>query len=293
MRLRPFCQSDTPELVGLLNSLDRQTYEFIPWTEEDLVAELGQASSITLAVDKHDRIVGLAYLRQRWWSEVIGLYLLPAPEQELTGNALLDTVEPGTKTGQLTILIDPLHQGLLALFETRAYTTESISYHMIADLSQPPPAPSVPEGYRIRSLRADEEEPLISLANNAYNLDRLQPGILAGWSAEDPIFSVDCVKVAEYGGSLVSVVVGRSDLEYNKHYRAHRGYLGPAATLPYHRARGLSKALTAEAMELLRELGMKTACLHTWQLNRPALEVTRELGFRVGHEWRVLRKTIC
>lgn len=292
MRLRPFCRSDSSELVGLLNDLDRETYEFIPWTQEHLLEELGQAKSAVLAVDKQDRIAGLAYLRQEWWSETIGLYLQPGPEQEGTGHALLAAIEPGTKTGRLTILIDPREQGLLALFAARGYAIESTSYHMIADRDHPQPTPCVAEGYRIRSIRADEEEQLIDLTRDAYNLERLEPGVLARWRAEDPVFDMNCVQVAEHEGSLVAVVVGCSDLEYNRHYHARRAYLGPAATLPHHRGKGLGKALTAQVMKILHGLGMDTACLYTWETNRPALATIRDLGFRVGHEWKVLRRSL-
>ncbi|MBE0431086.1 MAG: GNAT family N-acetyltransferase [Dehalococcoidia bacterium] len=98
--------------------------------------------------------------------------------------------------------------------------------------------------------------------------------------------------MAESGDTLIAAVVGRSDLEYNRHYHAHRGYLGPAATLPAHRGKGLAEALTAQAMNVLFERGIHTVCLHTWETNKPALGAIRDLGFRAGHEWKVLRKTI-
>jgi len=292
MKLRPYFESDIPGLVSLLNEVDVGTYEFIPWTEQDLQAELEGAGSIMLAVDGQDRIAGLAYLREEWWSETVALRAQPGREQENTWELLLTVIERGTQTGRLTILIDTLDQGLLSFLGARGYATDSTSYHMITTLNEPHPLPPVPEGYLIRSLRPDEEEQLIRLANDAYHLERLRPGILARWTAEDSVFSMHCVKVAEYEGELVAAVVARSDREYNKHYHANRGYLGPAATLPSHRGKGLSKALTARAMNVLHELGMQTVCLHTWQTNRPALEVTGDLGFRPEHEWKVLRKTL-
>ena len=292
VRLRPYCGDDKPELVALLNQIDRDTYEFIPWIEETVQQELEGASSIGLAVDERDRIVGLAYLRQEWWSELIEVWAQPGPKHELISNLLLDAIEGHTQTGRLTILIDPSERRLLALFAARGYTTESTSCHMIADLDRPRPVPPVAEGYLVRSLRPDQETQLIRLANDAYRLERLRAGILARWIREDPAFSLDCVRVAEYGGSLVAVVVGRSDLEYNRNYHTYRGYLGPAATLPAHRGKGLGKILTAQAMNLLHERGMETVCLHTWETNRPALGAIRDLGFRVGHQWKVLRKTL-
>jgi ribosomal protein S18 acetylase RimI-like enzyme len=90
----------------------------------------------------------------------------------------------------------------------------------------------------------------------------------------------------------VAAVVARSDREYNEYFHANRGYLGPAATLPGYRAKGLSQTLTAQAMNFLRERGMRTVCLHTWERNQPAVRLTKNLGFRVVHEWRILAKRV-
>jgi ribosomal protein S18 acetylase RimI-like enzyme len=40
-----------------------------------------------------------------------------------------------------------------------------------------------------------------------------------------------------------------------------------AATLPEHRGKGLGKALTAQAMNFLREQGLETVSLYTWSGN--------------------------
>ncbi|MCR4405176.1 MAG: GNAT family N-acetyltransferase [Candidatus Acetothermia bacterium] len=76
------------------------------------------------------------------------------------------------------------------------------------------------------------------------------------------------------------------------HYHTKRGYLGPAATLPEHRGKGLGKALTARAMNFLRERGLERVSLYTWEGNPPALRVTRGLDFRASHEWKILTKPI-
>lgn len=292
MKLRSHCESDIPELVSLLNEADRGSYEFIPYTEETVRAELTRASTVLLATDEQDRIVGLAYLRQDWYGETVTLCAQPGPEQEEIGDLLLPVIEPDNKTGSVSTSIDPMDQERLAFFSARGYRTESSLYQMTAELDRSQPVPQVPEGYLIRSLKPNEEDALIRLANAAYRGERLRPGILDKWRAQDPNFSIDWVQVTEYEGELVAVVAARSDREYNEHYHANRGYLGPAATLPAHRGKDLSKALTARAMNFLRERGMQTVCLYTWEGNPPALGVTKDLGIRLGHEWKIVRKTL-
>jgi len=292
MKLRPYYENDVPEIVSLLNETHKESYEFIPNTEETVRARLTGASSVLLTADEQDRIVGLAYLRQDWYGETVTLCARPGSKKDEIGDLLLTTIEPENKTGGVSTSIDTLDGERFAFFAARGYEPEGSLYQMLAALERSLPLLPLPNGYMIRSLRPDEEEGLIRLANTAYDGERLRPGILARWSAEDPIFGVDLVHVAEYGGELVALVAGRSDRDYNEYYHAHRGYLGPAATLPAHRGRALGKVLTARAMRSLRERGMQTVCLHTWEGNHPAVKLTKDLGFRVGHEHRILHKTL-
>jgi len=292
MKLRPHCENDLPQLMSLLNEAYREEYEFIPYTDESLQAELKAASSVLLATEEQDGIVGLAYLRQDWYGETVTLCARPGPEQEEIEDVLLSTIAPENKTGHVTAGIDALEQKRIAFFSARGYLIESSLYQMVAELDRSRSLPQIPKGYLIRSLKPDEEEALIRLANAAYDGERLRPGVLAKWEAKDPDFSTDWVQVVEYEGELVAMVRGCSDREYNERYHANRGYLGPAATLAPHRGKGLSRALTVSAMNLLHEHGMKTVCLYTWEGNPAALELIRHLDFRLGHEWKILGKTV-
>ncbi len=292
MKLRPYCESDIPELVSILNEAYRDEHEFIPYTDKDLQAELEPASTVLLAIDERDAIVGLAYLRQDWYGETVSTCARPGTDWQKVEGFLLTAIEPENKTGHITTSIDPDDKDRMAFFSVRGYRPQSSLYQMIVDLDQPVPSIRLPEHYTVRSLRPDEEERLIKLANAAYKSERLRPGVLAKWQANDPDFRIDWIQVAEYKGELVAMVKGSSDREYNEHHNARRGYLGPAATLPDHRGRGLSKALTAWAMTVLRQHGMNTACLYTWEGNPAAVELTKHLGFRLGHEWKILGKKL-
>ena len=291
MKMRPYRETDVSELTDIVNEAYRQEYEFIPYTAEDLQAELRPASTVLLAIDEQGRTVGLAYLRQDWYGETVTTCARPGTDREGIEGFLLAGIEPENKTGHITTSIDPDDEERIAFFNTRGYRIQSSLYQMVADLDNPLPALRLVEGYTVRSLKPDEEDRIIKLANEAYSNERLRPGVLAKWQANDPDFRVDWIQVAEYEGELVAMVRGSSDREYNEHYGERRGYLGPAATLPSHRGKGLSKALTARAMDILRQHGMHSACLYTWEGNPAAVELTKHLGFRLGHEWKILGKT--
>ncbi len=292
VKLRTFSDTDITELVSIVNEAYREEYEFIPYNEEDLLSELKPASTVLLATDEGGQIIGLAYLRQDWYGETFTTCARPGTDWREIEGSLLTAIEPCNKTGNITTAVEPDDRERMEFFIARGYRPQSSLYQMVVDLDQPVPWISLPEGYTIRSLNPDEEERLIRLANAAYSSERLQPGVLAKWQARDPDFKVDWIQVAEWQGELVAMVKASSDREYNEHYNARRGYLGPAATLRDHRGKGLSKALTARAMDILREHGMHTACLYTWEGNPAAVELTKHLGFRLGHEWKILGRKL-
>lgn len=290
MKIRPYRETDIPELTGLINEALRGSHEFIPRREEDIQERLAGASCVLLATDEEEHIAGLAYLRQDWYGETLALNIRPGYSQDEIAGLLLPIIEPQNKTGTVNTGIELEDRARLALFNARGYTRESSLCQLIARLDYPRALPEVADGYIVRSLRPDEEEAFIALANAAYQGERLRPGILARWKEGDPEFDSDLIQVAEYEGHLVALVAARSDGAFNTQYHARRGYLGPAGTLWAHRGRNLSKALTARAMNMLSDRGMETACLHTWDRNISAMAIARSLGFRVEHEFVIFHR---
>jgi len=292
MRLQPYRKKVLPKVMSLLNEAEAGSHEFIPYGEESLQAELKGASSVLLATDDQNRITGFAYLSGQWYGETVTLHVRPGPGQWEAGDLLLSALEPRSQTDELSTLVDTFDHERLGFFLERGYRSDSSLYQMTTDLDHRRRRRRLPAGCTIGSLRTDEEEAFIQVANTAYTAARLRPGILAQWQAQDPDFSTDWVQVARCDGQLVASVVARSDREYNEYFHANRGYLGPAATLPSYQGKGLSQALTARAMSFLRERGIRTVCLYTWGGNQPAVRLTTNLGFRVAHEWKILSKKI-
>jgi len=290
VEIRPYREGDLPQLAGIWNEARRGSHEFIPHTEERLKEELKGACCVLVAVGEDGEPLGFSLLAREWYGEEIRLYARPGPNREEIERRLLAAIEEEAETGELVTLVSAEDRMRLEFFEAEGYKPESSLYQMIIELSGHWTSPQVPSGYLLRSLRPDEEEALIRVVNTAYQGERLRPGVLERWQEEDPAFKPEWVQVAEHQGRLVAAVVARTDREFNLHYKAKRGYMGPAATLPEHRGRGLNKALTVRALDLLREQGLERACLYTWSGNAAALRVLRSLGFQVGHEWKILEK---
>lgn len=292
MVLRLYREEDLPQLVSLVNEAYKSYYEFIPYTAEKLREELKDAQAVYIATDEQGQVRGLARLHREWYGEEIMLCVPPEPERHKIEELLLSAIEQEAQSDEVSTVIDPANQEQLDFFISHGYQPESSFYQLIAELDEPRPIPLLPKDYSLRSLRPDEEEAFVQLVNTAYEGERLQLGALARWKAADPAFSAEWVHVAEYAGQVVAAVVARSDREFNEHYHAKRGYLGPAATLPAHQGKGLGKALTARAMNFLRERGFEQVSLYTWEGNPTALRVTKSLGFRISHSWKILYKTL-
>lgn len=294
MRLRRYQEADLPRLVSLLNeAYQGRRHEFIPYTEARLKEELQEAVSILLAVGEHDEPLGMALLRREWYGEEIEVCVRPGPQQIESEAQLLEVIEREAVGDQVTLVIDAEDWERIAAFPSRGYEIDGGLYQLIAELKGLRPLPLVPQSYLLRTLQPDEEDALIEVVNTAYrSSDRLRPGVLSKWRLEDPNFSEEWVQVAEYEGQIVAAVVARSDREFNEHYHAIRGYLGPAATLPAHAGKGLGKALTAQAMNFLFEQGMEAVSLFILEDNVAALSVVKSLGFHIGHHWKFLCKTL-
>ncbi|MEM3090511.1 MAG: GNAT family N-acetyltransferase, partial [Candidatus Bathyarchaeia archaeon] len=142
----------------------------------------------------------------------------------------------------------------------------------------------------IRSLKLSEEKVLVETVNIGYGWERLREGFIAEWKAEHPPFDESWVHVAEIDGKIVSAVASRPDTKYNNYFKAKRGYLGPAVTLPEYRGRNLASALTRRAMNFLYEKGMDSVALHTAENNKPSVALLKNLGFEVRYSWKFMHK---
>jgi len=287
-----FTREDASSLVRLLNEEYANSYEFIPYTVERFLKEVEERNLTVLVAKEGGEILGCIALHAGHHGEHIEwLASTKGVHRQLVEDMLVSEVEKQVVGSDLSVRVDA-ESPQMEFWIKRGYKAEDGFYHMVARLDGVKPLPPVPEGTIIRSLKPGEEKALIETVNTGYGWERLREGFIAQWKAEHPPFDESWIHIAEMDGKIVSAVASRPDTEYNKLFKARRGYLGPAVTLPEYRGRNLASALTRRAMNFLYERGMDSVALHTAEQNKPSVTLLKNLGFEIRYTWKFMRKNL-
>lgn len=290
VKIRAFTDEDMPTLINLLNETQRDSYEFVPYTEQDFSIMLEEGKTRILMAAENAQILGsTAYNDGRWGEEIRWLAVLEIPNRKAIEDQLVKEVEKYVKGEKLFTGVDAGSSKINDWVE-RGYKLEGGLYHMIAKLDSVKPLPTFPEGIIIRSLWPSEEKEFVDLVNVGFDWERMQMGMIQRWKNDCPPFDENWIQVADVDGKLVSAVASRPDTDYNVAFCGKRGYLGPAVTLPEHRNKNLASTLTHKAMNFLFEKGMNSVCLYTSEQNIPSITLLRKLSFEVAHNWKFMRK---
>ncbi|MGQ9624273.1 MAG: GNAT family N-acetyltransferase [Candidatus Bathycorpusculaceae bacterium] len=292
IKIRNFLWEDLPSLVKLLNEAYMDTYEFTPYTGEGLRSWILEANLKVFVAEENGEVSGsAAYEDGHWGEEIRWLAVLESQNRRALEDALVKAVEKQVK-GETVFAVVDFGSPKISDWVERGYKPKGGLYHMTALLNGIKPLPKVPEGAVLRCLKLDEEQKLIETVNASFGFERLKPGVIQKWKSDFPFFSEEWIHVAELNNKIVSVVVAKPDLEYNKSFGGKRGYLGPAATLAEYRGVGFASALTLRAMNFLFEKGMDSVALYTSEENAPSVALLKKLGFKVSHHWKFMRKNI-
>jgi ribosomal protein S18 acetylase RimI-like enzyme len=284
-----------PTAVGLLNEEYRNSYEFIRFDEERILSQIRQRRLKVLVAEENGDVLGLigthTHAEEHLEEHVSWLAACEGPNRGAVENILVSEIEKDAEGGNVMTMIDEGSPRINDWVD-RGYSLCPGFQRMSATLDGLKPIPELAEGAKLRSLRLDEEEKLVTAMNAGFGWQRLEPGILETWKSEDPPFSEEWVQVAEIGERIVSAVVARPDTDYVKYLHLKRGHLGPAATLPEFRNKHLGTALTARAMNFLFEKGMDSVRLGTSEQNVSSIALLRSLGFQVDIVTKILRKDL-
>jgi ribosomal protein S18 acetylase RimI-like enzyme len=293
IRILESANEHLPTIARLLNDEYRGSYEFIPFDEERVVAQIRKRNFKILVAEENGEILGLIGTRpeERSEEDIDWLAVRQGPDRRIIEDLLVKEVEKNVKSDTVSTAIDE-GSSKIKDWTDRGYTLNPGWFRMSTQLSGPKQVPKVEEGIKLRSLRLEEEEELVALMNIGFGWERLERGVLEKWKSEDPPFREDWVQVAEIDERIVSAVVAKPDTDYNKYLHLKRGYLGPAATLPEFRNKQLASALTAQAMNLLLEKGMNSVRLGTSEQNLSSITLLRSLGFHVDIVRKILRKKL-
>ncbi len=282
-------------VARLLNEEYKGSYEFIPFNEERILSETRKRSLKVLVARENHKVLGVigthTHDEERIEEHISWLAAHKGRNQRAIEDLLVSEVERSAKGG---ILLTMIEEGNPRIKEwiNRGYVLHPGYQQMSAKLDSLKPIPKLAEDIKLRNLRPNEEQKLVTTINAGFGWQRLKPGILETWKSEDPPFSEDWVQIAEIGERIVSAVVAKPDTDYMKHLHAKRGHLGPAATLPEFRNKHLASALTAKAMNFLFEKGMNSVRLGTSEENISSITLLRNLGFQVEIVRKILRKEL-
>ena len=292
VQIRSFTDKDLSSLVKLLNESYRESYEFIPFSEEKLRFQIQEWNLKILIAEENGEVLGsVAYNNGHWGEEIEWLTVSEGSNRKLVESVLVREIEKNVK-GEAVFTVVDAGSPKIKEWAERGYKPEGGLYHMVARLDGLKPLPKVPEGVIVRSLKPEEEKEFVEAVNAGFDRERLRLGVIQKWKSECPPFSEEWIHVVELVSEIVSVVISRPDVKYNKFFGGKRGYLGPAATLPEYRGKNLASALTRRAMNFLFEKGMDSAALYTTEQNVPSVTLLRKLGFRIGHHWKFMRKNL-
>jgi ribosomal protein S18 acetylase RimI-like enzyme len=295
IQISKFDNKHLPLIARLLNEEYEKSYEFIPFNEERILSEIQKRSLKVLIAIENRKVLGIigthTHAEEHLEEHISWLAAHKGHNQKAIENMLVNEIEKNVKGGIVMTMVDegsPRTDDWI----NRGYVVYPGFQRMSTKLDGLKPIPELTENVRLRSLRPNEEEKLVTVINAGFGWRRLEPGILEIWKAEDSPFSEDWVQVAEIGGRIVSAVVARPDTDCLKYLHFNRGHLGPAATLPEFRNRHFASALTAKAMNLLFENGMVSVRLGTSEQNVSSITLLRHLGFHMDIIRKALRKIL-
>jgi len=290
-QIRNFEESDLPFLLELLKEPDsEQRLLYIHYGNGNFSSWLKERSIKVLIAENNNGIIGSAAYNDGFWGEEIEwLVTCRNPDRKLVEDMLVREAE---KYVIKDTVFTSVNAGSSRVEEwvRRGYCPNGGLYYMITKLSRFKSIPKIPEGVLLRCLKPEEENEFVQVVNAGFGWERVKLGDIEKWKAESPPFDEEWIYVAEDDGKLVSVVVAKPDIGYNRFFNAKRGYLGPAATVPEYRGKNLASALTVHAMNSLFKRGMDSVCLFTNEANAFSIKLLQKIGFQIGFHWRFMLK---
>ncbi|MGD0644192.1 MAG: GNAT family N-acetyltransferase [Candidatus Bathyarchaeia archaeon] len=290
-KIRSLRESDLQFLFELLQEPDsQQRLLYIHYGDGNLLSWFQERRLEVLIAEINCKIIGsVAYNDGFWGEEIEWLVVCKTHDRKLVEDLLVEEAEKYVKKGTVYTSVNA-ESPKIEEWVQRGYGPNGGLYYMVTRLSGLKTTPKIPDGILLRSLRPEEENEFVQLVNIGFERERVRPGDVEKWKTTYPPFDEEWIHVAETNGKLVSVVVAKPDVGYNRFFNAKRGYLGPAATLPEYRDRNLASALTIRAMNFLFAQGMDSVSLYTLETNAPSIKLLRRIGFEIGHSWKFMFK---
>ena len=179
IQISEFTNKHLPFVARLLNEEYRETYEFIPFNEERILSQIRRRDLNILVAEENGRVLGLigTHPEEHGEKNIRWLAADKGDNRTTIENMLVKEIEKRTEGNTVTTMVD---EGSPRIREwiNRGYVLEPGYQRMSAKLDGLRPIPEVPAGIKLRSLRPDEEEALVSVVNAGFGWQRLELGDL-------------------------------------------------------------------------------------------------------------------
>jgi ribosomal protein S18 acetylase RimI-like enzyme len=181
------------------------------------------------------------------------------------------------------VLVEPAAQ-VAPAFEDDAERREALARHgftepgkpmhfLVRDLAEPPELPELPEGFRCRTVVADDVPERVSIHREVWAPSRVTESsyaqVRAAWPYRE---SLDCVVEAPDGRFAAYCLCWPDD-------ENRVGEFEPVGTRPEFRRRGLGAAVCTFALRRLYEEGGRQAIVYC--ATEPACALYQSIGFRI------------
>lgn len=208
----------------------------------------------------------------------------PKLEQEIAEWGMICMQDRIKKTGEIAALdsyCSALNTDRINLLERMGFVQQEVqSLHFSRDLSDPLPELRLPQGYSIRCVNGESEvAQLVNLHQTAFGTEHMTVEYrLAMMHAPEYDQSMDWVATSP-DGKLAAFCIGSIDSE-----DPSTGYLDPIGTHPGHRRIGLSAAMIAHGLSVLKSRGIIIAQFGTNSENIPMQQLAVHSGFSLESE---------
>jgi ribosomal protein S18 acetylase RimI-like enzyme len=180
----------------------------------------------------------------------------------------------------VTVMSDDAATGSLLSAVGFSPTADDPLLYFTRNLSDAIPAPAVPEGFVVRSLRGEAEyDERVAIHREVWHPSRVTIGAyrrLRTVDGYDP--ELDLVAVAPDGTFAAYAILWYDPATRTAEFE-------PVGARPAFRGRGLTKAVLLEGLRRVRERGAELAIVYTGEDRLPARRLYESVGFRVVNQW--------
>ena len=174
---------------------------------------------------------------------------------------------------QLTRAVPSLQTVTARLLEDHGFRLGHEEWQMGRPITESEPAPTLPPGYRLRSL---PREQTLDLFLRLYE-ESFSP---TPWY--QPYSRTEAAAELRDGDDLLFLFAEEQPIGFAwlRVRRAAAGEIEPMGIVPRHQGQGAGRALLAAALRRLSERGLRQATVGLWRQNQPALNLYQSAGFR-------------